>query len=585
MTEYEIKDIYNGSYSSFTPSYENGFVGYHIANKNLGITTDPRVADVINEVSQKIAPGSKIVELSMIQPEIFESVPKKYLKEINRLSKLTGVEITLHGPIVEASGIGREGFSEINRKSAERQMFMAVERAREINPEGNSPVTFHSTAILPAPEIEKTKDGEIIKSVLVINSDNGRIDKVETKNRLFPGEEGTGRIENEIKKRNEEAWGSALTHLAYNTERAGELIRHYGAASIFSEAEKKAGIELYPENKQAITSYNVGKAFLNDSYRELKELCDIAIKNTPENEKRFIEDFYREITPKVQKINDSTNLKENIELREEIVERGLEVLNKLSTPPQIIKPLEDFAREKAVETFSSVAFDSYKKFKDTSPIISIENPPANQGFSRGEDLKKIVEESREKFVEKAKQEGISEGEARKQAERLIGVTWDVGHINMIRGKGFDEKDILKETEKIAPFLKHVHLSDNFGFEHTELPMGMGNVPIKEIMEKLGKKGFEAKKIIEAGNWWQHFKSSPVAETMKAMGSPVYGMDMAPYWNQSGALQRGYFSGYGTTLPQMNYETFGSGFSQLPAELGGERGGGGAGSRMSGRGME
>jgi len=590
MADYEIKDIYSGGYSSLSPNYGDVFSGY-FATKNLGTTTDPRVADVITEVSQKIAPGQKIIELSMIQPEIFESVPKQHLEEVRRLAKLTGVDITVHGPIVEASGIGKEGYSEINRESAERQMLMAVERAHEINPQGNSPVTFHSTAVLPAPEIRRTKDGqEIIKSALVINTDNGRIDKIETKERYFPGEERQEKIKTEILKRNEESWNSTITHLAYNTERGTDFIRHYGFTNELAEAERKAGKKLSGDEKQAITSYNVGIAFLNDSYRELKEICDIAYKKALENKESKkpdidkIENFYKEIEESANKIKEDSNLKKNIELREEIVEKGLRVLNELSSPPEIIKSLDEYAMEKSIETFANVAFNSYKKFKDTAPIISIENPPTTQGFSRGEDLKKIVEESRKKFVEKAKQEGVSEKEAQGQAERLIGVTWDVGHINMLRGKGFDEKDILKETEKIAPLLKHVHLSDNFGFEHTELPMGMGNVPIKEIMEKLGKKGFEAKKIIEAGNWWQHFKTSPVAETLRAMGSPVYAMEMGPYWNQAGGLQQGYFGGMGNYLPQVNYETFGAGFSQLPQELGGDRGGG-AGSRVSGRPME
>jgi len=38
------------------------------------------------------------------------------------------------------------------------------------------------------------------------------------------------------------------------------------------------------------------------------------------------------------------------------------------------------------------------------------------------------------------------------------------------------------------------------------------------------------------------------------------------------------------LPQVNYETFGAGFSRLPAELGGQFPGA-QGSRMSGRPME
>ena len=152
-------------------------------------------------------------------------------------------------------------------------------------------------------------------------------------------------------------------------------------------------------------------------------------------------------------------------------------------PPEVYKPVEDFAIDKTATTFANAAFNSYKKFKNNAPIISIENPPTGGGLSRAEDLKKLVESARNKFVEKAVGTGMSERDAREQANKLIGVTWDVGHINMLRKYGYTEQDVIKEAEKIAPLVKHVHLSDNFGFEHTELPMGMGNVPIKQIMEK------------------------------------------------------------------------------------------------------
>ena len=149
---------------------------------------------------------------------------------------------------------------------------------------------------------------------------------------------------------------------------------------------------------------------------------------------------------------------------------------------------------------------------------------------------------------------------------------------MLRKQGFEEKDIIKETEKIAPFVKHIHLSDNFGFEHTELPMGMGNVPLKEMMEKLPEK--DVKKIIEAGAWWQHFQTSPLKESMEAMGAPMYTTEAGPFWGQTLGLQQGYFSGYGMMLPPQNLQTWGSGFSMasLPTELGGQMPGG-AGSRM------
>jgi len=115
-------------------------------------------------------------------------------------------------------------------------------------------------------------------------------------------------------------------------------------------------------------------------------------------------------------------------------------------------------------------------------------------------------------------------------------------------------------------------------------MGMGNVPMKEIMEKLGQNGFDAKKIVEASSWWEHFKTPPFRESLEAVGSPIYATKMGPYWSQGPGFYQDYFPESGATLPQVNYETFGSNFSKLPMELGGQRGGA-EGSRMSGRGME
>ena len=73
--------------------------------------------------------------------------------------------ISVHAPIVEPSGISKQGFSEDNRKAAERQMFSAVERSHEINPKGNVNVTFHSSAQIPQPITPKGK--ELLKQLKV----------------------------------------------------------------------------------------------------------------------------------------------------------------------------------------------------------------------------------------------------------------------------------------------------------------------------------------------------------------------------------------------------------------------------------
>ncbi|MBR9703937.1 sugar phosphate isomerase/epimerase, partial [Candidatus Pacearchaeota archaeon] len=262
---------------------------------------------------------------------------------------------------------------------------------------------------------------------------------------------------------------------------------------------------------------------------------------------------------------------EKINVLGEMVEEGLGILRKVESPKTYV-PLQNFVLDKTAETFGNVATTSWEKFKDKAPIINIENPPAGGGLSRGQDLKDVVVKSRKVLQTNLIKKGMSESEAKKISEKMIGATWDVGHINMLRKKGYSEADVVKETEIVAPYVKHVHLSDNFGLDHTELPMGMGNVPIKEIMEKLGEQGFEGKKIIEAGNWWQHFAEhgggNPFKPSIEGMDSPIYGMKNGYSWSQSD-IYAGYYSGLGPINPAVHHNVYGSGFSNLPVELGGE----------------
>jgi len=590
--DYKISDIYQGGYSSLSPKYGDVFTGYRMNPSSFGMTTDPRTANVLQDVSSKLSAGAKHIEVSAVTPQVFESIPDQQLKELNRLSKLTGVDISMHGPIAEPSGLSDRGFSETQREAAERQMFSAIKRGHEINPNGNIPITFHSSAVPFAGNIpQKGEKGDLkeLEETMIINTQTGSIHKIPLKERFFPGEEGKKDIHVEIKKINDEQWTENLDQLRAHAEVGKEAIDNSMATKIISEMEKKENKNWSKEEEQMRTLYNKGALYLNSSYNSLQQLFDVAYQRVPDAEKQKIQNFFKEVDDKARKIKEDTKSIESVQLRKEIIDQGVELLKDLSAP-QTYANLEDFSKEKTVETFSNIALKSYKEFKDNSPIISIENPPAGVIFSTGEDLKSIVEKSREKFVEKAiksKAEGglaISEDEAKKQADKLLGVTWDVGHINMLRKFGYENKDLIAQTEKVAPMVKHIHLSDNFGFEHTELPMGMGNVPIKEIMEKLGKNGFDARKIVEASAWWEHFKSPPFKETLEAFGSPIYGMTMGPYWNQGPGFQQNYFSGYGMMLPQVNYETFGAGFSRLPSELGGQRQGT-EGSRMSGKGME
>jgi len=586
--DYHISDIYQGGYSSLDSEYGNSFGNYRVAAGSLGLATDPRTANILQEASAKLSTGVKQIEISAVQPEVFESIPKQHLKEVNRLSKLTGVDISVHGPVIEPSGMTQQGFNEIGRIEAERQMNSAVERSHELNPKGNIPVTFHSAVSVPCPTFEKTKEGEEIFTLPVINQETGQVTAVKKEVKHYPGmtEEKLrqGQIQSaqaQLETTNNTQWLNDLTPVLVAKERTDTILKETQPL-IEPVLDKIIKGEISVQNlphtqQQSFSRYFNALHEQQDMEAHLNSLFNRAYKySTDENKKKLakISEAFGKNLPETR-LNGIGMSNAMQQLVDELY----------AFQPEQFKPVNEFTLDKTATTFANVAYNSYKKFGNSAPIISVENPPVGIGFSRGEDLKKIVETAREKFVDKSVSKGVSRSEARQQAEKLIGVTWDLGHINMLRKYGYEAKDIIKETEKVAPLVKHVHLSDNFGFEHTELPMGMGNVPLKEIMAKLGKQGFEAKKIIEAANWWQHFKTSPVKESFEAVGSPIYSMKMAPYWDQALGLQQGYSSGLeGPWLPQIHYETFSTGFSQLPMALGGQRQAG-QGSRMSGKPME
>src|SRR3989338_9648766 len=121
MAEY-TNSFYGGSPSSLSPEFGSDYlsnVRYPISK--LSVTTNPRSANIIQEVSEKLNLGTKNIELTLIEPALFEAVPKQYFKEVHHLTKLTGANVSVHGPLIEPSGISqREGYTEIERNKAER---------------------------------------------------------------------------------------------------------------------------------------------------------------------------------------------------------------------------------------------------------------------------------------------------------------------------------------------------------------------------------------------------------------------------------------------------------------------------------
>lgn len=599
--------FYHGADYGLDPNYGNP-IGHNVFFSNIGTAVNPQTANQIKAVSDALNTGAKTVEVQMTFAEIEKAIPNQHLEEINRLRKITGAELTLHGPMIEPTGFNPQAgaWSDSQRVQAERQMWNAFERAHKVDPTGNIVVTFHSSQTLPEPRTKIVNEkGEIVSSSLfVIDERTGAGGQLPLPKKDYLFNEQYN-VDEELKRFNDERWKGELSNLNIEVSRAreafregreeNELLKGINRSELYAMSDTEKGkkyLNSLPKEvrrvaDEIISNVNYGKIFVDDSYTKLQNLYnqayDAAEKVKDKETIGKLDEFRDEVA---KDLKDYRNDKSKVIELGKAVSKGVKLLGSINAP-QSLQPIEKFAIDKASETFANVAFKGFKKFGETAPIVSIENPPVGMGLTRAEELQKLIKETRNKFINKAKEDGISESEAEKQAEKLIGATWDVGHINMLRQYGFKEEHLKEQTKTIAPYIKHVHLSDNFGMAHSELPMGYGNVPMKaheELIKKYGKQVEKIKRIIEAGDWVTQFGGlSAIPQTVSFYGSPLYPMKMGPYWNQVGGLSGGYFAGQGAILPDVNFRTYGTSFMSLPVELGGQMQGGR--DRLSGTPME
>jgi len=627
--------FYGGSTYGLKPSFSEYYPGSPIAPdipfNAFATATDPRNAAQLKAVSERLNTGMKTVEVSMIFPQVEESIPDQHLDEIYRLKKLVGADLTLHGPLIEPTGFNQEAgtWDESMRVQSERQMWSALQRGNKISPNGDLVVTFHSSNGLPSPEVTLWEEGKNGKEgvqkthrIAVVDERSGKVIPLPAPKAehllTLSEEQRKNPAKAELDKINEQQWLQNLSQISqelgkadeyFNIATEGRIIRDYKEGRLGDEDEAiKRYATLKKEDPEKIKQIikdaakisgvnegffkqqneyiNKGDIMVRDAFRQFKEIynqayeaSDYTSKKGKEDEERRAAKVQLEALEKIKdniegyipKGKDYIDNFENLRKFADVITDGLDKMNSFKSTPQIFRPLRDWAIDKSSDTFGNLAYRSYKEFKDKAPIISIENPPVGMGLARAKDLKEVIEASRDKFVDQLmNKEGMSKSEAEKKAEKAIGATWDVGHINMLRKFGYGSDELKKETGIIAGDVNKIHLSDNFGMEHTELPMGMGNVPMQEHMKKLkeahGEKLKEIKQIIEAGNWYEPFKSVPFVETLSAYGTAMSAGGSG--WNQYASTQGGYFAGLGYN-PEVHHSIYGSGFSGLPVELGGQ----------------
>jgi len=609
--------FYSQGYSSLSPDYGN-FVGYRLNAGTIGSPTGIQTANQVNEVVSRIREGVKNVEIQAIQPEVFEQIPTQHFKEMSQVSRLAGVKPSIHAPIIDPAGFGERGYEgDRARIDAEARLWNVIEKAHQLDETGKVPVVMHSTAGIPGSSYrpgDKTQPGEAGRfrenKMILINQETRELVPLEEERKYYPytrKEEFAARWQNgvenleaggtlrvpreEINTLNVTDWDNKITNLAVYKKNAQEIIKD--APLILAEYLKQPNIEevkkqMNPAELSALNQIENAGLFMDNVRMSFNSLFHKAYKYGNSDQRKEMELIAEEYKKKMNswyvldkngqpipdKRGDPIKFIEAPLRQMQVLDESIRKLHELaSTPggaPQVFKPVEDFAMEKAAETFGNLAFKSVKNYGETAPFLAIENMYQGMAFSRAEDMEKLVDASRKKFIENAVKDGMKEKEAKKKAEEVIGMTLDVGHLNMMRKYGFTKEDVIAEAGRMGKMVKHVHLTDNFGYSDSHLPPGMGNVPTKQILEKLEKDGklpnFRA--IVEAGAFVQHFKKSPYTHVLSAFGSPIYGPGRPNYTGVMD-MQGGYFGSPLAYLPEKHFATYGSGFSGLPTELGGQ----------------
>ncbi len=604
----------------------------------IGATASPQTPNQIGELTSRLNQGLKAVEIGAMNQRLLDQVPLTHFTEMKRLNKLTGAEATLHAPIqdLDLAGFTQQGWNEFERKESVEKLKSVIDRAHALDEKGNIPITVHAGG-MPAQKWQKEGlygGGAVEKTskplqdqrseMVIVNQDTGQMQQVRYREKEYiDGRKVAWTPEYTMNNLNRTSWDEEKLRImqwkkdmnqvqdrfdALHRQKL-ELLRSGEGKNILTENEKRelAGLkseeerlrnyrgELYTHIRSLTEDmYNRYKKFKTEESEIEKKQHEVIFKHVIErmnddekkveriesdfarNEERFnkakAEDEVREI------FNEREGLRRRYsDLIYDQTEEISRAIEKLPYPKTWI-PIDNFAKEKVSNSITEAAIYAYKKYGEKAPIISMENVYPEFPLSRADSLKETIEAAKEKFAnELQSKEKLSKKKADEIANKIIGVTWDVGHIYMLKKYGYTDEDIKKEAEKVGKHVTHIHLTDNFGFEDSHLPPGEGAVNIKEQLGEIEKSLTEEQKkrmkaIVEAGEFVANFKEVPHLYALSHLESPLYSEDLGPTWQDIWDTHGHYMSGFGEIMPQKYFDLYGApGFSQLPSSLGGSAG--------------
>jgi hypothetical protein len=228
--------------------------------------------------------------------------------------------------------------------------------------------------------------------------------------------------------------------------------------------------------------------------------------------------------------------------------------------------VEQYGKMKAGESYAEAGLYAMEqshnnKHSKGDIYIAPENIFPEMGYgSHPEELISIVKDGRKKMVEYLTEKmiedphgrrdengnyvkvpnpyftGMSREEAEKEAKSHIKATLDTQHLGMwwkhFQAKEGETREGRRERfnkwygeqiDKLAEedIIGHIHVVDSLGGGHNHLPVGQGDLPVKDAIEYLKKKGYTGSMISEAyGEDSMFGEGRALTETWRAFGSPI-----------------------------------------------------------------
>ncbi len=486
-------------------------------------------------------------QMNLQQPGHLAQIGKVERDELIRLAKLNRINLSLHAPHhCPAGGQGNQ-ISESARMRAVREHKQVLDFADQIGRGMNQkhvPIVVHSVEQIPGNPDPKNV-------MYVANRESGQIMPIEKEKVMYPKE--------------------------YFDKYGLQKGKHY------SPTDKKGVYDLYPEgklkmiNKEQIQDLKHQKANMEyyvDLHKERLKGAGMELKRIDSNPKKFKKEALRKGRKDLWKEAESyLTYKERAERMKNQI-RNIERKHSKGGELKMLTPTDEFAREKAKKSFVELGMEAYKK--PSKPMLVIEQFSPEHALGDPKQTADLVKDVRKDLAkELSRKRGLSKRKAQKEAKKLVGMNLDLGHANMWKKYGKTDKEILKQIDEIYPFVDYVHITDNFGDQDAHLPVGWGNAPINETMKKLKKKGWKGKPVLETFGAPQYGGGSfGVAQSVYGMNAPL--VQGGANWEMAGGtyFEAGYAFTTGPILPDVNFQTYGAGFSGLPYSTGGQIGGGG-----------